>query len=447
MTDTMTFSDLNLNTPLLNALNDLGYTQPTPIQEKVFSVMMSGQDVLGIAQTGTGKTFAYLLPMLRQWKYTKDVNPQILILVPTRELVVQVEREAKKLTAYMNAVTLGVYGGTNIKTQIEAVLDGVDILVATPGRLLDLALNGSLRLKSVKKLVLDEVDEMLGLGFRSQLTRILDLLPAKRQNLLFSATTTEEVELFMDEHFNAPVTIEAAPTGAPLENIAQSAYRVPNFNTKLHLLEILLNDPEMTKVLVFAGTKSLADQLHKAMDEKFPDQVGVVHSNKDQNYRFNTVRKFRDGEHRVLIATDLIARGLDIFEVTHVINFDTPDVPENYIHRIGRTGRAEKQGRSITLVADRETEYREAIEQLMEYQIPEAELPAELVISTQLTAEEMPQFRMKNIDVKLPKRENVGAAFHEKNEKNKKVNMKLTRAEQMKLKYKKPKTRGQKKKR
>jgi len=444
----MTFSDLNLNTPLLNALNDLGYTQPTPIQGKVFSVMMGGQDVLGIAQTGTGKTFAYLLPMLRQWKFSKEKHPQILILVPTRELVVQVEKEIKKLTTYMNTVSLGVYGGTNIKTQIEAVLDGADIIVATPGRLLDLVLNGSLRLKNIKKLVLDEVDEMLSLGFRSQLTRILDVLPPKRQNLLFSATITDEVEAFMDEHFNAPVKIEAAPTGAPLENIAQSAYAVPNFYTKVNLLEYLLtHDAEMSKVLVFAGTKTLADQLHKQLEAKFPEKVGVVHSNKDQNYRFNAVRQFHSGNYRVLIATDLIARGLDIFEVTHVINFDTPDVPENYIHRIGRTGRAEKLGKAVTFITEREKEEHEAIEALMDYKIPMQELPEDLTISTQLTPEEMPQYRMKNIEVKLPKREDVGPAFHEKKEKNKKVNRKLTRAEQMRLKYKKPKTRGQKKKR
>lgn len=442
----MTFSELNLNPPLLNALNDLGYTTPTPIQEKVFSVMMSGKDVLGIAQTGTGKTFAYLLPMLRQWQYTRDPNPKILILVPTRELVVQVEKEAKKLTTYSNAVTLGVYGGTNIKTQIEAVLDGVDILVATPGRLLDLALNGSLRLKSVKKLVLDEVDEMLSLGFRTQITRILDLLPEKRQNLLFSATTTDEVEAFMADNFNSPVTIEAAPAGAPLDNIQQSAYYVPNFNTKINLLENLLQNPEYSKVLVFAETKSLADQLHKQLDEKFPEQIGVVHSNKDQNYRFNTVRKFHAGENRVLIATDLIARGLDIFEVTHVINFDTPDVAENYIHRIGRTGRAEKLGKAITFITEREKENQEAIEKLMEYQIPINEFPADVVISDKLIPDEMPQFRMKNIEVRTPKRENVGAAFHEKKDKNKKVNIHLTRDQKMKLKYKKPKTRGQKKK-
>lgn len=444
----MTFSDLNLNTPLLNALEDLGYTTPTTIQGKAFSPIMSGQDVLGIAQTGTGKTFAYLLPLLRQWKFTKERHPQILILVPTRELVVQVEKEAKKLTAYMNAVTLGVYGGTNIKTQIESVLEGVDIMVATPGRLLDLALNGSLRLKNVKKLVLDEMDEMLSLGFRSQLTRILDLLPEKRQNLLFSATTDNDVEEFMGEHFNAPTKVEAAPAGTPLDNISQSAYYVPNFYTKVNLLERLLQDvDEYNKVLVFAGTKGLADQLHKQLETKFPEKVGVVHSNKDQNYRFNAVRNFQNGNYRILIATDLIARGLDISDVSHVINLDTPDEPENYIHRIGRTGRAEKMGKSITFISDREKEYQQQIEMLMDYKIPMLEMPADIEISTQLIPEEMPVVRMKNIEVKLPKRENVGAAFHEKKEKNKKVNMHMTRGEKMKLKYGKPKTRGQKKKR
>lgn len=443
----MTFSDLNLNTPLLNALGDLGYTTPTTIQGKAFSVVMSGQDVLGIAQTGTGKTFAYLLPLLRQWTYNKERHPQILILVPTRELVVQVEKEVKKLTTYMNAVPLGVYGGTNIKPQIEAVLDGVDVIVATPGRLLDLALNGSLRLKAVKKLVLDEVDEMLSLGFRSQLTRILDLLPAKRQNLLFSATVTDEVEIFMEEHFNSPVKIEAAPAGTPLENISQKAYYVPNFYTKVNLLErILADEQEYTKVLVFASTKSLADLLHKQIEPKFPEKIGVVHANKDQNYRFNAVRQFQNGNYRVLISTDLIARGLDIFDVSHVINFDTPDEPENYIHRIGRTGRAEKQGKSITFITEREKEYQEQIEALMDYQIPIEELPADLEIATQLIPDEMPKVRMKNIEVKLPKRENVGPAFHEKKDKNKKVNMHMTRGEKMRQKYGKPKTKGQKRK-
>lgn len=442
----MTFADLNLNTPLLKTLDELGYTKPTVIQEKVFPVIMAGRDVLGIAQTGTGKTFAYLLPALRQWTYAKDRHPQILVVVPTRELAVQVANEAQKLSAKLTAQTVAAYGGTNIKTQIEAIEAGCDVLVATPGRLLDLALHGTLRLKNIKKLVIDEVDEMLNLGFRAQLTRVLDLLPPKRQNLLFSATLTDEVETFIEANFTAPEKIEAAPVGTPLENIAQSAWCVPNFFTKINLLALLLKQQDdMQKVLVFTATKHLADQVYNHIAEKFPEQIGVVHSNKDQNYRFNAVRRFRTGEFRVLIATDLIARGIDINEVSHVINFDMPEIPENYIHRIGRTGRAESKGIAISFITPRETEEREAIENLMNYVIPENAIPENLIISEVLTEEERPGFKMKTIDVKLPSRADAGAAFHEKKDKNKKVNQKKTRAQLMKEKYKKPKTRGQKK--
>lgn len=222
----MTFQQLNLNTPLFSALDDLGYTIPTTIQHKVFPIAMSGKDVCGIEQTGTGKTIAYLLPCLRQWKFDKNKNPQILILVPTRELVVQVVDTVKQLSSYMSLDVVGVYGGVNINTQQIEVEKGVDVLVATPGRLFDLAMNGAFKTKFIKKLVIDEVDEMMNLGFRTQLRNIMDLLPPKRQNLLFSATITEEVETLMDNYFNAPVRVEAAPTGTPLENIEQTRFNV-----------------------------------------------------------------------------------------------------------------------------------------------------------------------------------------------------------------------------
>ena len=218
----MTFKDLNLNTALFSALDDLGYNTPTTIQHKVFPIAMSGKDVCGIAQTGTGKTIAYLLPCLKQWKFDKNKDPQILIVVPTRELVVQVVETVKKLSGYMSLTVVGVYGGVNINTQQLEVEKGVDVLVATPGRLFDLAMNAAFKTKYIKKLVIDEVDEMMNLGFRTQLRNIMDLLPQKRQNLLFSATITEEVELLMDTYFNAPVRVEAAPTGTPLDNIEQT---------------------------------------------------------------------------------------------------------------------------------------------------------------------------------------------------------------------------------
>ena len=443
----MTFSDFNLNKSLLNALKDLGYQQPTSIQQKVFSVIMSGRDVCGIAQTGTGKTFAYLLPCLRQLTFSKSRIPQLLIIVPTRELVVQVVQSVKELTTYMTLQTVGIYGGVNTNTQREEVEKGLDILVATPGRLYDLILSGSLRLTAIKKLVIDEVDEMLNLGFRTQLRNILDLLPAKRQNLLFSATITEEVEMLINTYFNNPERIEAAPTGTPVEKIDQKAYEVPNFYTKVNLLELLLSrDAQMTKVLIFVATKQLADQLYEQLTGKFPGRTGVIHSNKDQNYRFNTVNKFKSGEYHFVIATDIIARGLDVAEVSHVINFDTPEIPENYIHRIGRTGRADQKGIAISFITEKEKEYQEGIESLMNYKIPIVPLPEELEISDILTEDEKPKPYTKTIPLDIPKPEFAGGAFHEKLGKNKKVNVIERHADRMKKKYGKPKTRGAKKK-
>jgi ATP-dependent RNA helicase RhlE len=442
----MTFDDLNLNTPLLSALDDLGYTNPTTIQRKVFSIVMSGSDVCGIAQTGTGKTFAYLLPCLRQWKFSKDKNPQILIIVPTRELVAQVVDAVKALSKYTSLVAVGVYGGVNINTQKTEVEKGVDVLVATPGRLYDLALNGAFKTKSIRQLVIDEVDEMLNLGFRTQLKNILDLLPARRQNLLFSATITDEVEVLIETYFNNPVRVEAAPTGTPLENIIQTAYEVPNFYTKVNLLELLLSsDLDMTKVLVFAATKKLADELYEQLEAKFPGTAGVIHSNKEQNHRFNTVKQFQEGNYRFIIATDIVARGIDIAEVTHVINFDVPDVPENYIHRIGRTGRADKKGIAITFITPMEKDNQAAIENLMKYAIPIIPLPADLVISEVLTEDEKPKVFMKIIQLKVPKKEEAGPSFHEKSAKNKKVNFIVKKKDRMMKKYGKPITRGQKK--
>lgn len=442
----MTFDDLNLNAPLRKAIADLGYTHPTTIQHKAFPVIMSGRDMCGIAQTGTGKTLAYLLPCLRLWNFTKDRNPQVLIIVPTRELVVQVVETIKTISSYTSLRVVGVYGGVNINTQKLAVEDGVDILVGTPGRLIDLIYDASFKTKNIKRLVIDEVDEMFNLGFRTQLKNILDALPQKRQNLLFSATMIEEVEDLIHTFFNAPVTIEASPTGTPLTNIDQQVYFVPNFYTKVNLLLLLLNlDETMSKVLVFVATKKLADELYEELSVEFPERVGVIHSNKHQNHRLNTVIAFQEGKCNFLIATDIIARGLDISEVTHVINFDTPEVPESYIHRIGRTGRADKKGISITFTTEREKENLANIEELMNYQVPVTDLPVDLIISDVLTDDEKPKVKMKTYLVKPPKKESVGPAFHQKSAKNSKVNVKISYKDKMMKKYGKPITRGAKK--
>ncbi|HUC83015.1 MAG TPA: DEAD/DEAH box helicase [Flavisolibacter sp.] len=435
----MQFSDFKIEKRLLQAVAALGYTTPTTIQEKVFPVVMSGADVCGIAQTGTGKTLAYLLPLLNAWKYAKTKEPQILVIVPTRELVTQVVDTVKALSAQLSVHAIGVFGGVNINTQRLELQNECDVLVATPGRLYDLAVTGAFKVKSIKKLVIDEVDEMLNLGFRAQLQNIMELLPQRRQNLLFSATLTEEVETLMNDYFDHPARVEAAPAGTPVENIIQSAYEVPNFYTKVALLKLLLKEEEtMTKVLVFAATKKLADELYQELETDFEGTLGLIHSNKEQNHRFNTVKQFREGVFRFVIATDIVARGIDIAEVTHVINFDLPDNPENYIHRIGRTGRADRKGYAISFITEKEQPIREAIEAFMNQQIPTTPLPPHLAISTRLTEDEMPKVFMKEIPVKLPKKEERGAAFHPKSAKNSKVNKRVSRKEEMKKKYGKP---------
>jgi len=444
----MTFSDFNLNKNLLRALDEMGIETPTTIQEKSFSVIMSGKDVVGIAQTGTGKTYAFLLPVLRQWTYAKDRFPRILIIVPTRELVAQIVDEIQKLSAYTNLVVVGAYGGTNIKRQIAAVEMGCDAVVATPGRLLDLCLSGALKLKHVKKFIIDEVDEMLNLGFLPQLKRVIEYLPKKRQNLLFSATMTPEVEAIIDDFFNHPARVEAAPVGTPLDNIAQSVFYVPNFNTKVNLLKhILAKNPEFSKVLIFCSSKKKADLLFDEIESVHGEETGVIHSNKSQNHRFNSVKKFTSGEYRMLIATDIVARGIDVSQVSHVINFDLPEIPENYIHRIGRTGRADKMGNAISFVTEKEADPLAAIEYLMKYSIPLHEFPDEVAISDVLIESELPTYKMKDITIKRKGVESMrGPAFHEKKAKNKKVNHKVRLKEKMMKKYGKPKTRGMKKK-
>jgi ATP-dependent RNA helicase RhlE len=432
----MTFSELNLNRQLLNALEDLGLSSPTAIQEKVFSTVMSGKDVCGLAQTGTGKTFAYLLPCLRQFQFSKIKNPQILILVPTRELVVQVCEEVQKLTKYMSVVSVGVYGGVNLRPQAAEVAAGADLIVGTPGRIVDLLAKGVLKSKSIKKLVIDEFDEMLNLGFRAQLKNIFDRLPERRQNLMFSATLNEDVEVLIKHYFEGLERVEATPVGTPLENISQSYYEILNFNTKVNFLKLLFNEnPEMNKVLVFVSTKHLADMVFEQLEITFGETIRVIHSNKAQNHRFSAVNEFESGKCRILVATDVIARGLDVAEVSHVINFDLPSIPESYVHRIGRTGRVERKGVAISFVIEREKEFLSGIEKLMNFSMPKLELPENLEINTSMLVDEMPKIYTKAIEVKAPKREGVGEAFHEKSEKNSKVNVRRSHSAEMKIKY------------
>jgi ATP-dependent RNA helicase RhlE len=441
----VTFQDLKLNTPLYNALEDLGFDTPTPIQEESFNVVASGKDVVGIAQTGTGKTLAYMLPILRNLKYSRQENPRVLVLVPTRELVVQVVSEIEKFSKYINNRVLGVYGGTNINTQKQAVAQGQDIIVATPGRLYDLAVSRVLQLKSIQKLVIDEVDVMLDLGFRHQLMNIFDILPERRQNIMFSATMTKDVDELITDFFIDPSKVSIAVSGTPLENIKQERYDVPNFYTKVNLLEHLLRDEDnYSKVLIFVAYKRMADRLFDKLEELFSGQACVIHSNKTQNYRLRSIEQFREGENRLLIATDVMARGLDIEDISHVINFDTPDYPENYMHRIGRTGRAEKEGHTLLFSTEKEQDSRERIEALMQISIATISIPENVEISTELIEEERPQIKEHYNPIKRREEDAPGPAFHEKKDKNKKENLGGSYRREIAKKYKKPKTRGDK---
>ncbi len=435
----MRFSDLNLSNPLLNALADAELERPTLIQERAFSAIMAGGDVVGIAQTGTGKTIAYLLPVLRLWKFQKHRFPQILVVVPTRELVVQVEEEVRKLSTYLTLAVGGVYGGVNMKNHVELVENGLDVLIGTPGRLLDLALHGCLKFKAIQRLIIDEVDEMMELGFRPQLDRLLHLMPEKRQNLLFSATMTPDVEVVIEDTFNLPTFIEAAASGTPLENISQQYIPVPNFNTKLNALCHLLADRGLyQKALVFSPGKRLADLIFERVEATFPGEVALIHGNKSQNYRFNSLRSFQAGELRILIATDLVSRGLDIQDVSHVINMDMPEIAEDYIHRIGRTGRADKRGAAISFVSEAEMPLLAAAEELMNHRLTALPFPQDVEVSDLLILEEMPEQRVANVRIQLDTTQ--AAAFHVK--RNKKVQ--LNRHE-LREKRNRPKPKGKKK--
>lgn len=441
----ITFDDFKIKKQLRNSLNDLGFTNPTSIQEESYPAILSGSDFVGIAQTGTGKTFAYLLPILQDLPFSEQLHPRILIVAPTRELVLQIVDQVEKLTTYMSVRVLGVYGGTNnIKNQKLAVMEGTDILVATPRRLYDLAISNVLRLKSIKNLVIDEADIMLDLGYKTQLRNIFELLPPKRQQILFSATMTSYVDELIDTFLINPIKKTVALSGTPLENISQSAYAVPNFYSKVNLLNYLLKDEEaFSKVLIFAGTRVEADRLMENLD--YEHECSLIHAGKEQNYRTTSIENFADGSSRILIATDVIARGIDIEKISHVISFDTPFYPENYMHRIGRTGRAEEQGASILLHTESEAEQKEAIEKLMNYRIPAVDWPDEVQKSSQLTPEEKGQpLSHEGLSNSKPV-EKTGAAFHEKSAKNSKEKKERVAYEkQLKERYKKPIRRGDK---
>ncbi|MDD2635022.1 MAG: DEAD/DEAH box helicase [Bacteroidales bacterium] len=419
----MNFKELRTAPPLLKALEDLEFVYPTKIQEKCFRRITAGVDLVGIAQTGTGKTFAYLLPILSQLKFSTEKHPSIMIIVPTRELVTQVHHEIDKLCKYKNVRVKSVIGGKNINTQKIDIYDGgCEIIIGTPGRLYDIAVTGMLRFKNIKKLVIDEVDEMLSLGFRPQLEQIFAMLPEKRQNLMFSATLSEDVRTFISKYFYQPEEIIIDNTNTPVENIKQALINVPNFFTKIEVLNYLLGDKEeFSKVLVFANNKKDADLIFENLQIAYPNEIGVIHSNKSQNFRFNSIKNYAKNTIRVLVATDIVARGLDFVDVTHVISMSPPENPADYIHRIGRTGRADKMGNSVLLCSPFEEDLCLFVKEKVGAALKNIDLPDEIKISNILSEDEKPGIKQKNY-IKTPDIKKSQGAFHEKSEKRRKIN-------------------------
>jgi ATP-dependent RNA helicase RhlE len=362
----MSFKSLGLSDALLKSVNKKGYTDPSPIQTKVIPVVLDRKDVLASAQTGTGKTAGFALPILQLLSEDKTANRKnirALILTPTRELAAQVHEDVRSYGEYLDLKSTVVFGGVNANPQINALHRGIDILIATPGRLLDLQNQRALSLSNVEILVLDEADRMLDMGFLRDIKRILNLIPGKRQNLLFSATFSKEIKQLAGGFMNNPILVEASPQNTTAEMVNQIVY-VCDKARKPSLITKLIAEGDWSQVLVFTRTKHGANKLSEKL-EKSGISSAAIHGNKTQNARTRALDNFKKGTIRVLVATDIAARGLDIPLLPHVINFELPNVPEDYVHRIGRTGRAGASGDAISLVSHDELEYVRGIEKLL----------------------------------------------------------------------------------
>ena len=369
----MSFSDLGLEPGLVRAVAEKGYATPTPIQRAAIPAVLAGRDVLAGAQTGTGKTAAFVLPILQRLREPQGCAPRALVLTPTRELAAQVAESAGSYGRHSALRTAVIFGGVSEKPQIEALRAGCDLLIATPGRLLDLAGQRALDLGAVRCCVLDEADRMLDMGFIHDIRRILKLLPRERQNLMFSATYSHDIRGLAAGLLREPLTIEVAPRNATAERIAQQVYRVPQAH-KRHLLTHLIERGQWQQVLVFTRTKHAANRLSQQL-QAAGIAAAAIHGNKSQNARTRALSEFRENRITALIATEVAARGLDIRELPHVVNFELPHVPEDYVHRIGRTARAGNSGAAISLVSPDEAPLLRDIEKLLGQPLPTAPLP------------------------------------------------------------------------
>ena len=357
----MTFAELGLESRLLKGVEAMGYTSPTPIQHEAIPHALSGKDVVGCAQTGTGKTAAFILPILQSMSPDKGVKA--LVVTPTRELALQIEEVARSCARFTNHRTAAVFGGVGYEPQKKKIRHGVDLLVATPGRLLDLQRRGDVNLGKVEILVLDEADRMLDMGFWPDVRRILALLPAKRQNLLFSATMSPKVLSVIGDTLDDPTEVRVGRTATPVEAIEQKLYPVDGMQ-KGELLVELMQQRNLDRVLVFTRTKHRADRVCRTLSRS-GIKAAPIHSNRSQSQRQKALDDFKQGRVRVLVATDIVARGIDVDNISHVINFDMPNNPEDYVHRIGRTARAGAEGTAFSFLGPDETDELRAIEGLI----------------------------------------------------------------------------------
>lgn len=409
----LTWTDFKLNPQLLRAVEEEGFEVPTEIQQRVIPLVLGGQTVIGIAQTGTGKTAAYVLPILKKINFAQGKEPRALVLAPTKELVIQIAEHASALARHTDLRIATLYGGVGPKTQIEGLQKGADLLIATPGRFTELYLRQEIPVRQIKILVLDEADRMLDMGFLQQLRKIFEVIPSKRQNLLFSATFPPKVEKLAEEFLLFPTKVEITPQATPAKKVRQEQIHVPNLKTKINLLDHFLSDREsFHRVMIFARTKQVANDVSKYIERKKLGPVRVIHSNKGQNARINAMNEFKEGGLRVLVSTDVSSRGIDVTNVSHVINFDVPLKYDDYVHRIGRTGRANQPGEAITFVTKAEEHHITNIEKVIREKIPMKQLPKGVWVEDTSVEEQ----QLQNREIDRQKRQadpTFQGAFHE----------------------------------
>ena len=413
----MTFSDLKVTRQYLDALEDMGISEPTEIQCKAIPRIRAGQDVIGIAQTGTGKTLAFLLPLMAMLSHAQGQGPRCVILTPAKELALQIAEVAKRLAARTDLRVEVVYGGVGHRAQQARLEEGCDVVVATPGRFMELYLRQAFQTGSIAHLVLDEADRMMDLGFMPQLRKLLEILPTKRQNLLFSATYPPKTEAMAGEFLLWPTRVEASPQSTPVETVIQSGYRADNFGTKLNLLSSLLSAlPEETQALLFVREKDQAERIGQRIAQAVSPSVRTLHANKGQNSRIHAMDQFKEGELRFLVGTDVASRGIDVPQLDLVINVTVPRDPHDYIHRIGRTGRAKREGRAITMIDPSERAALQRIEGLLGTTLSIAPLPEDIEVEP--TPKWEAQAMARAVDREKRKADpNFKGAFHEKKRK------------------------------